>query len=321
MPKISIIIPAYNYAHYISQSLDCLINQTFKDWECIIVDDGSLDNTKQVVEIYLNKDSRFKYYFKQNGGLSSARNFGIDRVVSKYVCFLDADDILEPNFLFCSFYFLENLNKEAVVFQKFIKFFDDKSSDYLWYKDYNYNIGFQSNFFQRLVINNSLPPCSPMFPISIIKNNNFRFDETLTSYEDWDFWLKIAEKYPFYFIENDNSAARVRFHSNSMSTNNWRMDINQLKVRLKLNNTLVNSNLISINYIGIESCVKTLLYSIADCLDNKEINNAKSKLLQLIEIYPHKKIKILNKNFFYSHPKLFRKTSWILWERIKNIIK
>lgn len=321
MPKISIIVPAYNYAEFLPFTLDSIKAQSEQDWECLIVDDGSKDNTKEVSGNYVNTDSRFKYFFKENGGLSSARNHGLKFAAGKYVCFLDADDLLERDFLKTSSEYLDSLGKDAVAFERFIKFFDSNEPDYMWFKDYDYKQGFQQNYFERLVDRNSLPPCAPMLSLSIIKNNNIEFDESLTSYEDWDFWLKVSEKYPFYFVDKENAAARIRFHSNSMSTNLYRMDFNQLKVRLKLREKLKDKHLVKINDTWIESCAKSLLYSIADLLDEGKTPEAKDKLLKIIEIFPHWKIKTLNKNQFLSHPRLFRKTAWILWERIRNIVR
>ena len=320
MPLVSIIIPAYNYAHYLPFTLDSVKKQSLSDWECLIVDDGSTDNTRDVAEEYTVADTRFKYHYKSNGGLSSARNYGLQKASGKYVLFLDADDILEHNNLKHLSAFLENQTGNNAVFGKFIKFFDDSTADYLWYQDYNYTAGLQDDFHSRLVEKNSLPPCAPLSPLSIIKKHHLSFDESLTSYEDWDFWLRLSKYCNFYFHPTENAAARIRFHSGSMSTDNWRMETNQLKVRLKIKATLTNKSETSINNTGIESSVKTLLYYIADQLKkgNKEI--AKKLLNELISIYPHHKIKILNNKILFSSPTLFLRTSWILWERVKNII-
>lgn len=89
----SIIIPTYNRAWCIERSIKSVLNQDYQEWEMIIVDDGSTDNTKQIVEKYL-KDSRIKYFYKENGGVNSARNYGIKYISSNMVMFLDSDDEL-----------------------------------------------------------------------------------------------------------------------------------------------------------------------------------------------------------------------------------
>lgn len=320
MPLVSVIIPAYNYAHYLPFTIDSVVEQTLSDWECLIIDDGSTDNTKDVAEKYSVADRRIKYFYKANGGLSSARNYGLQIAQGKYVIFLDADDMLEKNNLKHLSEFLENQNGNNAVFGKFIKFYDDGTSEYPWYQEYNYREGLQTDFHSRLVEKNSLPPCAPLSPLSIIKEHNLTFDESLTSYEDWDFWLRLSTYCNFYFIPGENAAARVRFHSGSMSTDNWRMEINQLKVRLELAKSITNKMDNLSNTKGIESSVKTLLYAIADNIAEGSADKARERLEILIGIYPHKKIKILNKKNLLSHPTLFRKCAWLLWERIRNIV-
>ena len=310
MSLVSIIIPAYNYAHYLPFTLDSVKQQSLSDWECLIVDDGSTDNTRDVAEKYTVADTRFKYHYKSNGGLSSARNYGLQKASGKYVLFLDADDMLEHNNLKHLSDFLEKQSGNNAAFGKFVKFYDDGSPDYPWYQDYNYVEGLQTDFHSRLVEKNSLPPCAPLSPLSVIKEHNLTFDESLTSYEDWD----------FYFHPTEDAAAMVRFHSGSMSTDNWRMETNQLKVRLKLKQSITGRIDNLYNSKGIESSVKTLLYSIADNIAEGSYGKARQRLETLTGIYPHKKIKFLNKKFFLAHSNIFRRTAWILWERIKNII-
>ena len=91
-PYFSIIIPAFNRAHLISKAIDSVIAQTFEDWELIIVDDGSTDNTKDLICNYQEKDSRINYIFQKNAERSAARNNGIANAKGEYICFLDSDD-------------------------------------------------------------------------------------------------------------------------------------------------------------------------------------------------------------------------------------
>ncbi len=320
MSLVSVIIPAYNYAQYLPETIKSVIDQTLSDWECIIVDDGSTDSTKDVAQKYTINDNRIHYFYKTNGGLSSARNFGLQKAKGKYVIFLDADDLLEPNNLKHLSAFLDTQISDSIVFGSFIKFYNDKSPDYPWYQDYSYKEGLQDKFASLLVEKNMFPCCAPLSPLSIIKELNITFDEALTSYEDWDFWLRLSSHCNFYYIPGENAAARVRFHSGSMSTDNWRMEINQLKVRLKLTHHISNKTDNLSNDKGIESSVKTLLYSIAENIAEGNADKALKHLEVLIGIYPHRKIKILNHKFLLSHPTLFRKCVWILWERIRNIV-
>lgn len=96
---ISIIIPVYNRGYCISCCLESVLKQTFTDWECIIIDDGSTDQTLSVCQSYVHKDSRFQVYTQPNGGVSAARNKGIEQACGDYIAFIDSDDWVEPDFL------------------------------------------------------------------------------------------------------------------------------------------------------------------------------------------------------------------------------
>ena len=97
MPLISVIVPCYNQAQYLDECLQSVLDQTYQDWECIIVNDGSPDNTEEVAKKWLAKDSRFKYLYKDNGGLSSARNAGIKESKGEYVLLLNPDTLVQKD--------------------------------------------------------------------------------------------------------------------------------------------------------------------------------------------------------------------------------
>jgi glycosyltransferase involved in cell wall biosynthesis len=97
MPKVSIIIPVYNTEQYLSHCLDCILNQSFSDFELLLVDDGSTDESGKICDAYAEKDNRIRVFHKENGGVSSARNLGIDNANGDWMCFVDSDDELIPN--------------------------------------------------------------------------------------------------------------------------------------------------------------------------------------------------------------------------------
>lgn len=96
-PIISVIIPVYNRDNNIADAIESVVGQTCKNWELILVDDGSKDRTAQICQKYAEKDCRIRYFFKKNGGVSSARNLGIQNAIGKYILFLDSDDLLEQD--------------------------------------------------------------------------------------------------------------------------------------------------------------------------------------------------------------------------------
>lgn len=96
LPFFSIIIPVYNVAPYLRECLDSVLAQTFTDWECLCVDDGSTDESGAILDEYAQKDPRFRVFHKKNGGVSSARNLALDNVKGEWIGFLDGDDVLAP---------------------------------------------------------------------------------------------------------------------------------------------------------------------------------------------------------------------------------
>ena len=97
--NFSIVIPVYNVEKYIEKCIESVINQTYKDFEVIIVNDGSKDNSQKIIDKYVKNDKRIKSYIKENGGLSDARNFGVTKTNGEYLVFLDSDDYLELDLL------------------------------------------------------------------------------------------------------------------------------------------------------------------------------------------------------------------------------
>ena len=99
MPKVSVIVPVYKAEKYLHQCIDSILSQTFTDWECILVDDGSPDRSGAICDEYAQKDARIRVIHKENGGVSSARNVALERIAGEWLTFVDSDDCLYPNAL------------------------------------------------------------------------------------------------------------------------------------------------------------------------------------------------------------------------------
>ncbi len=112
---ISIIVPIYNVENYLRQCLDSIQNQTYQNFECLLINDGSPDNSAGICREYVAKDSRFKYFEKENGGLSSARNFGIERSGGAYIIFVDSDDWLENDALHLLYVAMKKENADISI--------------------------------------------------------------------------------------------------------------------------------------------------------------------------------------------------------------
>ena len=225
MNLISIIVPCYNQAHYLNECLESVLEQTYTNWECIIVNDGSPDNTADVAKKWVDKDSRFLYLYKSNGGLSSARNEGLKVAKGDYIQFLDSDDILEMN----------KINWQSQFFDKPI---DILISGYRYFENSEGRnalrimgrkksipeivINFDDHFDVKNLCNHINPfvICAPLYKKKVIEIVGF-FNETLTSLEDWDYNLRCAlHNMVFHHTGySENSKVLVRLHDSSMMRN------------------------------------------------------------------------------------------------------
>ena len=113
--EISVIVPVYNKARYIGSVLSDIAKQTFRDFECIIVDDGSTDSSGEICDEFAAKDKRFCVQHVPNGGVSRARNIGLTRATGQYVTFIDADDHIEPDYLMQLYTDMERSRADMVI--------------------------------------------------------------------------------------------------------------------------------------------------------------------------------------------------------------
>ncbi|MBF0597461.1 glycosyltransferase family 2 protein [Faecalibacter rhinopitheci] len=119
-PKISVIVPVYNTALYLPKCLDSILNQTFGDFELLVVNDGSKDNSQQIIDQYVEKDKRIVSIIKENGGLSDARNVGIDQAKGEYIAFIDSDDYIDSK-MFEKMMDLAQKHQSEIVFCDLVK--------------------------------------------------------------------------------------------------------------------------------------------------------------------------------------------------------
>lgn len=256
-PKVSIIIPVYNVEKYLRQCLESVINQTYKNLEIILVNDGSTDNSGKICEEYALNDERIKVIHKENGGVSSARNNGLRLLDGSYVSFVDSDDYLENNFIeklvevradiaICSFYkeYPFNSEKKIITKAKTSKTKDEFIYDIL--------------SFQKAA------GCAwgRIFSAKFLKENNLFYDENLKVAEDAEFSLRAVQYNPkvVYIPEilyhyNFSSGSIVRkfnrfyFECYKKSLNKIENIIDKTKYLIQWNNFVVyHLLLICVNY-------------------------------------------------------------------------
>lgn len=195
-PDVSVVIPVYNRESTIKKALRSVLNQTFEDFEVIVVDDGSIDNTQQVVSsIY---DPRIKYIRNEkNRGAPVARNRGIKYSRGKYVALLDSDDWWLPEKIEKQVKILDNESKKTgVVYTDLIYKNEDKSK----YKILKKGIK-KHNIYHELLKRNIVGSCSSVMIRKLCFEDVGYFDINLPSFQDMDMWIRLAKVYDFYYLD------------------------------------------------------------------------------------------------------------------------
>lgn len=190
MTLISIIIPCYNTELTLSDTLESVLKLNFEDWEAIIINDGSTDSLETIALNYVEKDNRFKYHKKENGGLASARNFGIQNSKGKYILPLDSDNLLDSNFISKAIPFFNNDSNLGVVYGD-AKYFGEKD-----------DVRIVGEFDKYRILNsNYIDACA------LIKKDVFNevglYDAFMPhqGHEDWEFWIRVINtKFTFFYI-------------------------------------------------------------------------------------------------------------------------
>lgn len=190
MAKLSIIIPVYNVEKYLKKCLNSVINQTLQDLEIICVNDGSTDNSLEILNEFAQKDNRIKIISQKNGGLSCARNTGLKHASAKLVTFIDSDDWIEPETYELAYNAMVNNDADYVVFKvKIVSEYNANHENIEKYLDFKYS-GIQ-NVDQKVIYKTPVTVWNKIFKSSIIKEKNIWFPEGCI-YEDNVFWLKYA---------------------------------------------------------------------------------------------------------------------------------
>lgn len=179
--KVSIIVPCYNQAQYLDEALQSVFDQIYKNWECIIVNDGSPDNTEEIAKKWVLKDERFHYFFKENGGVSSARNLGITEAVGEFILPLDADDKIGNNYIDLAIKAFERDNTLKLVYCK-AEYFGEKSGAWNLYPFSIQNLARVNMIF-----------CSAVFRKKEWDRAGGYDTNMIHGIEDWEFWISILK--------------------------------------------------------------------------------------------------------------------------------
>lgn len=193
IPEISVIVPCYNQGVFLAEALDSLLSQTLQEWECIVVDDGSTDNSATVAKSYVARDERIRYVRQENAGPSAARNKGVALSSAPLIFFLDGDNLIHSELLAVGVGYMDG-HPDCTLFYTRACYFGDRQGEFkLRYSSY-----------KDLLVDNSID-CA-----CIVRREDFSraggFDEALKGYEDWEFFIRLL-----YHNDNVHQDQRVLF--------------------------------------------------------------------------------------------------------------
>lgn len=211
MTDISIIVPVYNAEKYLKKCLDSLVNQTKKELEFILINDGSADKSEEIIKTY--KDKRIKYFKNKNQGIGKTRNFGIEKATGKYIMFLDSDDYFSNDACEILYKTAEKEKADLIVFDYYRV--EKENLNEVKIESFNAtNIKDDPNLLLKI----NLGPCNKIYKSDLIKNNDIKFEENL-KYEDTLFVVKAIYKAKkiiklnkclHYYIIHEKSETTVR---------------------------------------------------------------------------------------------------------------
>jgi len=212
---VSIIIPTYNRAHLIGETLDSVIKQTYENWECIIVDDGSTDYTKKLLEFYREIDPRIKFFSRppeRPKGANACRNYGFEKSRGSYINWFDSDDLMHPEKLEIQVKFLKNISSNFSVCQTLVFKDGDKESLNLRHPRIFSDNALEDYISIQIVW---LTPSS-LWKRSFLESMEHLFDEELQAAQEWEFHCRCLFKSSYYHYINQ-PLVYVREHLQSIS--------------------------------------------------------------------------------------------------------
>ena len=239
-PLISIIIPTYNRAFIIRETLNSILVQTYPYWECIIVDDGSKDNTFEVVNEYVNKDNRFSLFNRPENiikGPNSCRNYGFSRSKGDFIKWFDSDDLLAVEALEKIVSNIELSTDVVVSSLEYINFdgnFLNKKHNFI-----------SNNLIEDYIVGRvTFFTFTPTWSRSFVLEQAEIFDENITNLDDWDFNLRMLYANP-EIVFLDEPLIRYRVHTNSLSHEIAKLNFNEINSEITAREkhlTLIKTN-------------------------------------------------------------------------------
>ncbi len=243
-PLVTVVLPCYNQGRYLPEAIQSLLSQSLQEWECIVIDDGSADDSWEVMNRLAVNEPRMRLVRQENAGPSAGRNRGVKEARGRYVQFLDADDLLEPEKLKVHVSELENNTTYSIVYGDVRYFTDERRGDFFYgvWGEKEPWVGrpaFPGEPIREAVLaRNIMAICCPVIRRSVLERVG-SFDEGIRGCEDWEYWIRCAlAGEQFRFVDRPQTMALVRSHSGSSSRDLKRMLDGEVRFRLKLGKVL-----------------------------------------------------------------------------------
>ncbi len=222
MPTVSVIIHTYNNEKFIAETIESVLNQTYKDYEIIIVDDGSVDGTRDALSPYKQK---IRYHYKENGGIASAKNTGISLSEAEFVAFLDHDDLWVSDKLQLQMECFKENPQVGLVYAQYTSFRDSKELRTKPEK------GYSGWIFKELLAKSFIQTSTVVVKKECL-NAVGPYDESFSLGDEYDMFLRISKKFQCGFV--DKGLTRYRVHDTNASNNDFLFDNENLGVYKKI---------------------------------------------------------------------------------------
>jgi glycosyltransferase involved in cell wall biosynthesis len=298
-PLISIVVPCYNKANYLHKTLQSVLEQTYAKWECLIVDDGSTDNSRSIADYFCADDSRFKCISKKNSGVADSRNLGAKEALGEYLIFLDADDILLRDKLKVSVEaFIQNSTLD-VVYSDYLTVIND---DFLKPRKPVFRSKLKGDPYWDILKNwdSSLiiPIHSCLYRRELIIKNRLKFCNKLANKEDWDFLIEVSGVTKnFYHISNPQCLYRLVPDSRSTELVTMISGTNQLLLK-HANNKNMAAIAFYISYRIIQSNIFKILRKaqLVERISDYQVSNRKNFIPLFVLSIPFASLLILKRS-------------------------
>lgn len=334
MQKISVIVPIFNASKSIKKCIESIINQTYKNIEIILINDGSEDNTLEIINDYKEKDERIKVINKANSGVANTRNVGIEIATGQYIMFVDSDDYIDVNYIYEMHNELVKNDSDVAVSGMTSCENNEKKIKKIIYKNESCNLQFSEIISEIINKLTFCSACKTLIKKELLTNNKIRFDENLKYCEDMIFSFNMLKKATkiryvnstgYYYVFSKNSATNK---TDIKSINKYCQDnyyaFNYIKNNTQCENYLISNRVLT----KINIAIKKVIYS--DKITYKLFKNEATKIYNkyLVETGIEKSFNVSEINYETKFNliliKLLLKRNYFIYYlllKIKKIIK